>query len=189
MTAAPAPKNFHGYLIDVCCMDRFARDHGIRNESVERNLARLYSKAADYYRSMKYRFDLESLFTEGIQRDLFYLFSLAQDADKYGLQIGEGLAEYARSFDHVCIYGAGILAGKVYSVLERENIAVDCFLVTDMENNPRAFRGHRVYALKDSPIPKAKALVVIAVTDGYRAEIESALTTAGYQYVYYKEQR
>ena len=52
--------------------------------------------------------------------------------------------------------------------------AVDGFLVTSAADNRAAFKGHRVRQLSDVPCDP-DALVIVAVTEGYREDVERAL--------------
>ena len=187
MTAKPAPKNFHGYFMDYCHMQRFARDRGLSGAAIDKNLARLYEKMVRYYRDMHETEDLESLFSPGPERDLFTFFAGSQRADVFydGL-LQESLTERLRGCGPLYIYGAGVLAGQVYRALERQGFVTEGFLVTDAAGNPAALYGHAVRPFAKAVLP-ADAMVLIAVTDGYRAEIEAALDARGLTHVYYRE--
>ena len=186
MTSAPAPKNFHGYLIDMCCMDRFLRQRGIVSVSAEKNVARLYGILRRYYREMKDVFDLEALFEKESDRELYRLFRIAQESPKYAVSPGPKTLAAADSGKDLYIYGAGIVAGRLYDALELRGCAVERFVVTDDGAAPAVFRGHRVTRFADADIP-AHASVIVAVSEGYRKEIESVLSDSGLEYIYYKE--
>ena len=186
MTRPPAPKNFHGYLIDMCCMDRFLRQRGIVSESADRNISRLYGILKRYYREMKDSCDLEELFEKESDKELYRLFRIAQEAPRFAVRLGPDTLAAAASGCKLFLYGAGIVAGRVYDALELGGFAVERFLVTDASSSKKTFRGHGVCGLTEADIP-SDAAVIVAVSEGYREEIEAGLRSRGIRCIYYKE--
>ena len=186
MTSPVAPKNFHGYLIDYCHMLRFVTHRGIRSEAVDRNLARIYEKIVRYYRMLHETCDLASLFREGAERELYEFFASTQRAEIFYAPLSERVMRKVRSADAVWIYGAGVYAGHVFERLARAEVVVEGFLVTDAAGNPSAMKGRPVRAL--SGVARSDgALVVIAVSESYRKEVEEALSADGWESVYYAD--
>ena len=78
------------------------------------------------------------------------------------------------------------MAGRVYDALELGGFAVERFLVTDVSSSKKTFRGHSVCGLTEADIP-SDAAVIVAVSEGYREEIEAGLRSRGIRCIYYKE--
>ena len=187
MTSPPAPKNFYGYFMDLCYMDRFAKERHLQSTAIDRNLARLYEKLVRYYRDLSPDHDLESWFKTEEERNLYYFFQTSQKAWMFYGFLSDGLLAAAKECKHLYIYGAGVLAEQVFTALVMKEQIIDGFLVTRKEGNPKALHGRPVLQLSEAGAPPEGALAVIAVTDGFRAEIEKGLSDAGWQYRYYKE--
>ena len=193
MTSPPAPKNFYGYFMDMCYMDRFAHERGISSPAIDRNLARLYEKLDRYWRDLSPEHDLESLFKPGEERNLYYFFRCSKMSWMHYGMLSDALLEAARAADELYIYGAGAIAGQIFRALAMRGFVIDAFLVTGREGNPGALNGRPVLTLEEAAgrgifaDALAGSLVIIAVTDGYRQEIEEALDQYGLPHVYYKD--
>ena len=187
MTSPPAPKNFYGYFMDLCYMDRFARERGISGTAIDRNLARVYEKVERYYRDLSADHDLESWFKTEEERHLFWFFETAQKGwMHYGMLSGNVLQKASESKE-IYIYGAGVYARQVAKSLAMRGYVIKAFMVTDKTGNPDALEGHPVLAFDSFRGVPDTSIVIIAVTDGYRAQIEKNLSEAGWNHVYYKE--
>ena len=192
MTVKPAPKNFHGYLTGFYFMERFVRERGIKSEAADRNMARLYEKMVRYYREMSGEYDLDSEMETlnagmpDVLTELYHFFAESQKSWLHYGALSAYLLEKASQSSHIYIYGAGRLAEQVYLSLEMKGYIIDGFIVTKKEGNPSAFHGRPVTELKETPRPEG-ALVIIAVTDGYREEISEALERSGWEYMFFRE--
>ena len=187
MTSAPAPKNFYGYFMDLCYMDRFANQRGLHSTAIDRNLARIYEKLVRYYRDLSKEHDLESWFKTTEEKNLYWFFRTSQKAWMYYGFLQETLLAEAEKSRHLYIYGAGVLAEQIFTALTMKGFIIDGFLVTKAEGNPPALHGRPVIPLSEAGDPEEDALVIIAVTDGYKKEIEDGLAKAGWKYRYYKD--
>lgn len=187
MTSRPAPKNFYGYFMDLCYMDRFAKERELQSTAIDRNLARIYEKLTRYYRDLSGEFDLESWFKTKEEKHLFWFFQVSQKEWMHYGMLSEGLIREAKESRHLFIYGAGVLAGQVFTALELQGCIIDGFLVTKEQGNPKALRGRPVTMLSKIRAPEEGDLVIVAVTEGYAQEIFADLTNAGWNYRYYKE--
>ena len=186
MTSRPAPKNFYGYFMDLCYMYRFVGERGLQSTAIDRNLARIYEKLVRYYRDLSGEYDLESWFRTEEEKNLFRFFQISQKAWMHYGMLSDDLLRQAKESRHLYIYGAGVLAGQIFTALERQDLVIDGFLVTDKKGNPRALHGRPVTALEEAGDPGPGSLVIVAVTDGYAQEIFDGLEQAGWNYRYYK---
>jgi len=189
MTKPVMPENFHGYF--MCClhMNRFLVERGIHSLAADRNLARIYEKAVQDYGLLHEKYDLSALFRTPEEKQLFRFFETSQKAWLYYGILGEGMKRRMQAAARVHIYGAGIIARNVFQAMVQEGLVVEDFLVTKAEGNPAALLGRPVLSLRawrESHAPD-RDLVVIAVTDGYRGEIEAALDEAGLDHLFYRD--
>ena len=187
MTTPPSPKNFYGYFMDLCYMDRFAHARGLRSTAIDRNLARIYEKLERYYRQLSGKHNLESWFKTPEEKNLFYFFQTSQKAWMHYGMLSDALLEAVRTHRRIYIYGAGILANQVFQALAMRGVVLEGFLVTGAEGNPAALRGRPVTALEKAGSPSKGDLVIVAVTDGYKEEIFAMLRQRGWEYLYYKD--
>ena len=187
MTSKPQLKNFASYFQGYCLMTRFVHDAGIRSKAADRNIARIYDALVrQHERLLADGVDVAARFEGTELLGEYLVFAAVQNAWMHHGMLSQDVLDRVRRAPSVYIYGAGVLARNVHAALVRDGQAIEGFLVTSMQGNPTALLGHRVYALADVPADE-KALVVIAVTDGYRVEIELALDAAGWRHVYCKE--
>ncbi len=190
MTTPPAPKNFYGYLMDLCYMDRFARKRGLKSTAIDRNLARIYERVTRYYADLKDEHDLESWFKTEEERNLYYFFSTSQNAWMHYGWLGEELVRQAKNASRLHIYGAGVIGKRLFRALEMKGCVIEDFLVSDKTGNPPALMGRPVRAFEELCQGSGADdgdLVIVAVTDGYRKEIEELLDANGKKHIYYKD--
>ena len=187
MTTKPALKNFASYFQGFCHMGRFMRERGIESEAADRNLARIYDALVRQHKLLLADgVDVAARFEETDLLDAYIVFAKSQKAYLHHGLLGPLAQEAIEAADAIYVYGAGIIAGNVFESLVNQGRAVEGFLVSSMEGNPEAFKGHRVHAFSDVPCDP-DALVVVSVTDGYRADVEQLLDAAGWRHVYSKE--
>ena len=189
VTSPPAPKNFHGYLICFVEMTRFARERGLSSPAIDINLGRIRNHAIQYYDRMHETCDLAALFGDGPYRENYELFTMDRRADSYYTHQVSGIAETARERGVVCVFGAGLIAERVWRGLTALGVSVDRFLVTKAEGNPRILFGRPVTeaaAAAEQAGADGVPLTVIALGAGYREEAETLLDSLGIEHIYYR---
>ena len=186
MTSKPTLRNFASYFQGFCHMARFMHEQGIDDEAADANLARIYSALVRQHKDLLAdNVDVAARFEGTDLFDAYLLFEKSQKAYlHYGL-LGTQTQKALESAETIYIYGAGIIAGNVFESLVNQGRAIEGFIVSSMEDNPKAFKGHWVRVLADIPYDP-NALVIISVTDGYRADVERLLDTVGLRHVYSK---
>lgn len=187
MTSKMGLRDFASYFQCYCEMAITQHRHDVATLGAKRNAARIYDIMVRLYGQLvEEGVDIAAFFEGTDLLDRYLLFAEMQHAHlHYELLSPKAKAAIATA-ERIYIYGAGIIAGRVYDSLMREKHAIESFLVTSLEGNPNTYKGHHVRALSDVACDR-DALVVISLTDGYRAEVEQALAQAGWQFVYYKE--
>lgn len=187
MTTKPRLKNFASYFQGMCEMTRFMQERGICSVAADRNIARIYDALVRQHKQLLAEgVDIAARFAGTELLGEYLVFAAVQKAWLHHGMLSKQVLEQVRRVPRVYVYGAGVLAGNVHAALVQDGRVVEGFLVTSAKGNPPALKGHWVRALSDVPIDK-DALVVVAVTDGYRAEVEQTLDDAGWQHVYCKE--
>lgn len=187
MTSKPTLKNFASYFQGYCLMTRFVHDAGITSVAADRNIARIYDALIRQHRQLLADgVDVAAHFEGTELLGEYLVFAAVQKAWLHHGMLSDAVLRRVHGAKRVFIYGAGVLARNVHAALVRDARVVEGFLVTNAEGNPTALLGHWVRALGDVPA-ESDSLVVIAVTDGYRSEIEEALDAAGWNHVYCKE--
>ena len=163
------------------------QERGLESEAADRNLARIYDALVrQHAQLLADDVDIATWFEETDLLDAYIVFAKSQKAHLHHGLLGPLAQEAIEAANAVYVYGAGVIAGNVFESLVNQSRAIEGFLVSSMEGNPKAFKGHRVQALADVPC-RPDALVVVSVTDGYRADVEQMLDEAGWKHVYSKE--
>lgn len=156
--------------------------------SQEKNLAKLQAGILDDAYRTKYNIFMYPYFKENI-----VLMELARSAISYideKLLLEENKGEYFEKFqeeriieeirdtklemekfnkvladnDEVYIYGAGILAERVYRYLKKYSVSVKAYLVSSMEGNPKEVHGIKVTTLGDELLSLDVPIVVALVS-------------------------
>ena len=189
VTSDPAPKNFHGYLLDYDEMNRFVRERGLSSPQIASNLGRIRMHFEQYYQRLHEANDLRALFPEGRPRELFDLFEAGVQSQQYYLDYVADIRDECVRAGTVCIYGAGMIAERVWRGLTACGVIIDRFLVTSAEGNPKALFGRPV-----TPVPEFAAAgkgaelppVVIALGRGAWQDVAERLEAAGARFLYYQ---
>ena len=189
MTSKMGLRNFTSYFQSLDLMLRIAHGLGLNNRETRSNIGRIFFACKRLYEQLK-REGIDPgtlLYDDPTLLDGYLVFSSSQDFFlHYGL-LSASVESLISQYERLFIYGAGAIASDVFDVLAGRGFAIEGFIVTSKAKNPDAFKGHHVYELSQISCD-CDALVIVAVTDGYRADIELALDEAGWQHVYYKEQ-
>lgn len=187
MTTPPSPVNLYGYLVCFYEMTAFVQKHGLKSEYTAYTIGKITDQIRRLYRKLKNSHDLEKYMIRPEIRDLFVLYDTAQDAAAaYYKKYSAAFLHEARKYRHVFIYGAGIIAEKVFSAMVSNDTVVDGFIVSSREGNPDVLHGRRVIPLAEFEEEPADTLVIVSVTTGYRNEIEELLDKRGIRHIYYK---
>ena len=110
-----------------------------------------------------------------------YLFRYLKKAEK-PVFLAEELKRILNA-ERLVVYGAGLIAEEVVYNLKSYEILVDYIAVSNKENNPRDILGIEVKEIEELQEQYRNALVIIAVTEKYVAEILSLLQKLGFNNV------
>ena len=90
-----------------------------------------------------------------------------------------------KKYKIVYVYGAGIIAGSVCESLERNNIMIQSFIVSQLDENPMVFKGRIVRVIDELDTEDKNILVIIAVNMKYQEEVKALLENKKVKYVTY----
>ena len=188
MTTAPAPKNFHGYLINFYLMNRFAAERGIDTAGSRVNIARMQERVNTFYPLFKDKEELEKIFVSLRDKTIYRCYLSWINGDIYYQNyVKPEVIDKARKAGGVYIYGAGIVGKRLLKALETcEDILIRGFLVTSREGNPKVIRTREVIPLDEAVIRKGD-LIIAAVSRGILPEIAGVLEERQLEWIYYRE--
>ena len=174
MTSKPAPKNFHGYFVNLYKLIDFIRKHKIQSEAADLVIRNLFSvllslkpvffqeeNRADWFQ--KQGLENEYIFFEYLMKEQ----ELRVEEDK---QLFSPLADYS----HITIYGAGVIAGKVFGRLIAAGYPIENFIVSDKSKNPDYYHGRKVFALNEYN-PDPEEIILVAMAKGNHEEVSNML--------------
>ena len=74
MTSEPAPRNFHGYLMNYYCMNDFIMERSIDTYGAQINIARMLERVMTLYLKLKDAFDLGAFFQKEPDKTVYKCF-------------------------------------------------------------------------------------------------------------------
>ena len=184
MTRPPHPKDFHGYFVNYCRMVELVEALGIRSAGAESNIAHMYDKMLQFYPLFARQEDPRAWFKTEEDLRCYALFRHARQYESYCAERVAPLCAQLPPECPVWIYGAGILGRAACRGLTAAGFPIRGFLVSSMEGNPRVLLGHEVRCADDTDV-RDGAVVVIAVSKGYRPEIIRKVEEKGWPYRIY----
>ena len=188
MTRPVSPKDFYGYLVCFYEMTKFVNRYGVKNKSTDYVIGRLFFLVREYYEKFKNQCDLKSYIRREEIKDLFEMYEAVLDADEaFYRGYVSGCISEAKSHKSVYLYGAGLIAKRVYQGLAANGVAIEGFIVSAAAGNPEALYGRRVIPIDDFSPAESDVIVIISVTIGYWKEIENLLKSKGIPYAFYKK--
>ena len=96
------------------------------------------------------------------------------------MSISQNCLDRIRRADRVVLYGAGAIAVEVAKALEYHSIVNYLVAVTEPGDSRQTFRGRPINNIK-TYAGKDKTLILVAVSEKYRKEIEEVLDINGFQ--------
>ena len=185
MTRKPSLTDFKGYFKNLVLMAGFMEKNGIEKRSAYRNLGRIYDHVTRLFYRFDKAYDLKKCFEEEEFLSPYRLLSRILRSRVY-IEDFAGAAEPFIQGKKIYIYGAGVLADKVWRSLTSKGYTVEGFFVTDKDKNPENLLGRPVYGVRKAVDADGDSIVIIAVTDGYYDEISKLLSENGWEYIFYK---
>lgn len=183
MTRQAHPKDFHGYFVNFCMAGELADQFGFAGPGVEQHIAHMYDRA-DFFYPIFQNEDPENWFEDPrylLQYRFYNRERLCREmlAEKE-IAFWSDLHRYAG----IHIYGAGKIAQAVARRLERIDIRVFDFIVSENGNNPDSIGGIRVIPVKEANV-RENEIVLVAMSRGYADEIRKITKQYGFIHFWY----
>lgn len=185
MTNVTSDRDFYGYFITYYLANKYICKNKLKRRAIDKHLAILYGKIVRAYEKLKEQYDLSEGFCDQEIKNAFYFFESTQNKHMaYGC-FGSEAIEEIKKYRIVYVYGAGIIAGSVCESLERNDIIVQSFIVSQLDRNPKIFKGRNVRAIDELDKEDKNILVIIAVNMIYQEEVKALLENKKVKYVTY----
>lgn len=186
MTSDPAPKNFHGYLMNYYLMNRFIAERDVHSCGAEANIMRLHERIMTLYSKLKDDFDLGELFRKDPDKTVYRCFLSSMQARDAANRIDPEVLERIRRHRIAYIYGARLTGQRFCEKLEwQSDILIGGFLAQYPEDVQPALMGRSVVTLDDVRIPD-DAIVVVATKMMYWEETRALLEERNINCVFHK---
>ena len=187
MTSKPAPKNFHGYLMNYYYMNRFAAARDLDTYGTQVNIARMFERVMTLYRGLNSEYDLEAVFEKDLDRNVFRFFRYYLQTQDIMNRIDPEVMDTIRLYRTVYIYGVKLTAQRFCEKLERqEDVMIGGFLIKEPQEAPETLMGRPVYILDEAEIPD-DAVVVAAVKVVFWEETRSMLEKRNIRCVFHRK--
>ena len=187
MTSDPAPKNFHGYLMNYYHMNRFVAERDLHSHGAQVIIGRMHERVMTLYSKLRDDFDLSEPFQGEPDKTVYRCFHSLMWARDVANQIDPEVMDEIRRHRVVYIYGARLTGQRFCEKLERHGgILIGDFLAQFPEDAPQVLMGRHVVSFDDARIPK-DALVVVATKVMYWEESRAKLEGKGIHCVFHRK--
>ena len=164
MTSEPAPKNFHGYLMNYYYMTEFVTERNLCVSGAQINIARMFERATTLYLKLKDAFELGESFRRLPDKTVYRYFMsyIMMEYGENGLYaMDPETLEHIRKYRVAYVYGVGLTALRVCRKLERHGVLIGGFLTKESKDAPTVLLGRSVSGIDEVNLPN-DAVVVVA---------------------------
>ena len=164
MTSEPAPKNFHGYLMNYYYMTEFVTERNLCVSGAQINIARMFERATTLYLKLKDAFELGESFRRLPDKTVYRYFMsyIMMEYGENGLYaMDPEMLEHIRKYRVAYVYGVGLTALRVCRKLERHGVLIGGFLTKESKDAPTVLLGRSVSGIDEVNLPN-DAVVVVA---------------------------
>ncbi|WP_276948184.1 glycosyltransferase family 2 protein [Acetatifactor muris] len=109
------------------------------------------------------------------------IFKMLMAKGKYISDLNEQQLMIIKHATHVIIYGAGYATKNVIELLNKYQIEIMGFAVSDVKKNPSSLYGHRVFGIEELKSYNRDSLVVVAANNRHHAQIMENLEKHGFE--------
>ena len=124
--------------------------------------------------------DAKETYLQEHPADEYFYKRFIRQEPLHAMSISQNCLDRIRRADRVVLYGAGAIAVEVAKALEYHSIVNYLVAVTEPEDSRQTFRGRQINNIK-TYAGKDKTLILVAVSEKYRKEIEEVLDINGFQ--------
>lgn len=150
----------------------------------EQFLSRQYKKISGGVRGLS---EKDESYIEGELEDGFakLIFRMMTTKSQYISRLSEQDLSIIREASRVIVYGAGYASKDVVELLNKYQIEIMGFAVSDLAKNPRSLFGHHVFELSQLIMYSKEALVVVAANRRHHNQIGENLKKNGFNKIIY----
>lgn len=103
-----------------------------------------------------------------------------QDVIKSKVAYLNKIINLKNKYEYIVIYGAGKIAKPIYELINKENIEISAFCVTDKSVNKSQEYGIRIIQIDQMNLNRNKTLILIGVKEKWNREVIQKLDECGY---------
>lgn len=174
VTSDPAPKNFHGYLVNAWSLLSFVRKNHISGEPAETMIRDLFRSMKRLYPVFRDEEDTDAWLKDSHLEQIYSFYHYAIETDEWQQELDRRLFQPLTEYRSIVIYGAGRVGKSVFKRLFNIDMIPERFLVTCREGNPELLFGAEVEELSDYR-PKPDEIIVVAMASGMHEEVSGLL--------------
>ena len=172
MTSDPAPRNFHGYLMNYYYMNRFAAERNIYSYGSETIITWMQERFMTLYTNLKDKYDLGASFRKEPDMTIYRCLLSFLNAQE---TVDPDVLEEIRKHRIVYIYGARLTGQRFCRKFEQyPDILIGGFVAQYPEDIRPALLGRSVKMLEDVDIPD-NGIVVVATKMVFWEEVRTML--------------
>lgn len=97
----------------------------------------------------------------------------------------EALFSFCTKNKYIVLYGAEVMGEKFLKYLERNNLNVTAFTISDGYKKADSVYGKTVYNISDLPYSKGETGIIVTLNSKFYTEINNILTNLGYSQIYF----
>lgn len=187
MTSTISKKNLEGVFICYCEMLSFWYTSDFNehvNKAINTHLSGFYKRAKVIYKEICGMDKIQEL-NEGnsITNHLFKLFVSNVQEGRICTQIEKNKMEIIKEYKNVIIYGAGVVARDVLEILDRNEVGIFGFAVSNIISNRKYIMGTKVYCIDELIDYRNDAIVLISVIPKHHKSILEKLEELSFKNV------
>lgn len=190
MTSAFSKKNVLGYFITYCEMiTSWEKKHCNEEENywISTHIFRIYKRIVELYYLIAGEIEIVDLVTAShCDHRIIKQFHLFQKhVDPVGVQLVSLKQQlpFIKKSENLVIYGAGAIGRWVLEVLDRNELGIHAFVVTEKGSNPNFIMGHRVIEIQNLIDEREEVLVLVAVASKHQASVRERLLQLNFKNV------
>ena len=189
MTSDPAPKNFHGYLMNFYYMNEFVAARNLHTYGADVNISRMFERAETLFLKLKDKFELSESFLKTTDKTAYRYFTryIQMEYGENGLYaIDAETLEEIRKYRIAYVYGVGLTGLRACKKLERHGILIGGFLTKESKDAPTILLGRSVNGIDEANLPD-DAVVVVATKLVFWEETRDLLEKRNIRCVFHKK--
>ncbi|KAA8997971.1 glycosyltransferase [Paenibacillus spiritus] len=184
MTSGATKRNFIGLFITICEMLDYWKGQEIDetlDAAIARHIFNLYTRLHVRYAQIKgevHLNDFQEVGSGSLPGHLFQLYMNTKRRRELDISEIYSISKYPK----VVIYGAGVVGRQILEVLDKQQIGINGFMVSEKQHNPEFVLGHRVYSIEELHPYRQETLILLAATPKYLVSMREKLEEFGFEH-------